>query len=270
MLILGLGYTGQRLAAHLAGSGWRVIAVRRTVEENTLSFDDEGAVRDAIAQASHILSSVPPDRSTGDPVLGRYGTDIAASSAQWVAYLSSTGVYGDARGAWVDENAPIGQGRRGDRARADLGWQQMRTDVRIFRLPGIYGPGRSTLERVRARTAHRIIAPGQVFSRIHVDDIVSAIIASFDGPPGVYNIADDHPCPQNEVIEYACGLLGMPLPPLQTLDQARLSAQAHAFYTESRRIATGRARRLLSWKPRYRDYRKGLHACFAERNAAID
>lgn len=263
MLILGLGYTAKRLAEALHAQGWAVTGVRRTGDGEILCFDDAVTVRAAIARASHILSSVPPDQEGRDAVLDRYGADIAASGARWVGYLSSTGVYGDVAGAWVDESAPVGAGRRSARAEADLGWQALRADMRIFRLPGIYGPGRSALERVQEGRAHRIDLPGQVFSRIHVDDIVSAILASFDKPVGVYNIADDAPCSQNAVIEHACRLLNMPPPQLLSLEQAGLSPQARAFYAENRRVANGKAKRVLGWRPRYSDYKAGLEALLA-------
>jgi len=131
----------------------------------------------------------------------------------------------------------------------------------VFRLPGIYGPGRSPLDRVKAGNAHRIDLPGQVFSRVHVDDIVGGVLASLDhGPPGIYNLADDQPVSQNRVIEAACDLLGLPRPLLKTIEEARLSPAARAFYSENRRVANGKAKRLLGWKPRYPDYRAGLRA----------
>ena len=258
MLILGLGYTGARLAKALQAQGCTVTGVRRTGGGDTLAFDDAASVRAAIGRASHILSSVPPDADGADPVLARYGADIAASGAQWVGYLSSTGVYGDVGGAWVDESAPIGTGRHSARAEADLGSQALRGGISVFRLPGIYGPGRSALDRVREGRAHRIDLPDQVFSRVHVDDIVSAIRASFEGPPGVYNIADDAPCSQNTVIEYACRMAGVAPPPLLSLEEANLSPMARAFYAENRRVANGRAKRLLRWQLRYPDYKSGL------------
>ena len=264
MLILGLGYTGTRLAAALREQGWTVTGVKRAGDSESLSFDDEAAVRASIGRASHILSSVPPDREGADPVLTRYGADIAASNARWIGYLSSSGVYGDVGGAWVDESAPVGTGRRSARAEADLGWQALRSDMCIFRLPGIYGPGRSALDRVREGKAHRIDLPGQIFSRIHVEDIVSAILASFEGPTGVYNIADDAPCSQNDVIDYTCRLLGLMPPPLLSLQEANLSTQARAFYAENRRVANGKAKRLLDWRPLYRDYKEGLVTLLAE------
>lgn len=260
MLILGLGYSGARIAAALRARGWRVTGVRRQGDADTIGFDEVEAVRTAIAGATHILSSVPPT-ADGDPVLASHGATIAASPAEWVGYLSSTGVYGDTGGAWVDESAPTGGGRRGARARADAAWLCLRPDARVLRLPGIYGPGRSAIDRVREGSARRIRMEGQVFSRIHVDDIAGGVIAALDGPPGAYNLADDLPCPQNRVIEAACDLLGAPRPPLQTPDEAGLSPQARAFYTENRRVANGKAKRLLGWRPRYPTYAEGLISC---------
>jgi nucleoside-diphosphate-sugar epimerase len=142
--------------------------------------------------------------------------------------------------------------------------------VRVFRLPGIYGPGRSPLDRVTAGQAHRIDLPGQVFSRIHVDDIAGGVLASFErGPPGTYNLADDRPASQNQVVEAACALLGLPPPPLQGLDEAGLSPAARAFYSENRRVANGKAKRLLGWQPLHPDYRAGLRALSAKNSPAI-
>ncbi|PZU15116.1 MAG: NAD(P)-dependent oxidoreductase [Sphingobium sp.] len=260
MLILGLGYTAGRLAERLRREGWHVVGVRRAAGPETLAFDDEDAVRAAIMGASHILSSVPPE-GEGDPVLARYGDAIAASPAVWTGYLSSTGVYGDAGGAWVDEGCATGTRRRTARADADAQWGALRRDMRRFRLPGIYGPGRSALDRVREGRAHRIALPGQVFSRVHVDDIVAGVIASFRGPPGIFNLADDLPCSQNRVIEAACDLLGRGLPPLLSMDEAQLSPMARGFYAENRRVANGRAKRLLGWRLVYPTYAQGLRAC---------
>ena len=147
-----------------------------------------------------------------------------ALGGKWLGYLSSTGVYGDTGGAWVDESAPTGSGRRTARATCDAAWLEL--DARVFRLPGIYGPGRSALDRVREGKAHRIDLPGQTFSRVHVDDIAAGVLAALAAPAGAYNLTDDLPCGQNAVIEEACLLLGLPLPPLQTLDEAALSPMA--------------------------------------------
>jgi nucleoside-diphosphate-sugar epimerase len=255
LFIFGLGYSASYLADRLRGEGWDVNATGRA---GTISFDDTGSVRLALAQSSHILSSVPPTVD-GDPVLSHFGAAIRATGC-WTGYLSSTGVYGDTQGAWTDESAPI-RGRRESRNQADRDWQAL--GAHIFRLPGIYGPGRSALDRVAQKKAHRIDADDQVFSRIHVDDLVSGVIAGFDGPAGVYNLADDHPCSQNAVIEAACDRLGMLYPPLVGLDDAALSPMARAFYAENRRVANGKAKRLLKWKPVYSDFRAGLAAIAA-------
>lgn len=260
LLILGLGYTAGRLADRLRRDGWQVTGVRRDAGPDVLAFADAPGVEHAIGRASHILSSVPPDAG-GDPVLRDYGAAIAAAPARWIGYLSSTGVYGDAAGAWVDEASPVGAGRRTARAQADLDWGALRADVRRFRLPGIYGPGRSALDRVREGKAHRIDLPGQVFSRVHVDDIVGGILAALDGPAGAFNLADDLPCSQNRVVEAACDLLGLPWPALATMEEAQLSPMARGFYAENRRVANGRAKRLLGWRLRYPTFAQGLRAC---------
>ncbi len=252
LFIFGLGYTASRIAAALTRQGWEVISTGR---DGTLAFDDSGAVRLALADAGHVLSSVPPG-ADGDPVLDTYGD---ALGGKWLGYLSSTGVYGDTRGAWVDETAPTGTGRRTARADADARWLAL--GARVLRLPGIYGPGRSALDRVREGRAHRIDLPDQVFSRVHVEDIVSGTLAALEAPAGAYNLADDEPCSQNTVIEHACRLLGIAPPPLQTMDEAALSPMARAFYAENRRVANGKARRELGWVPRFPTYREGLADC---------
>lgn len=251
--IFGLGYSASRIGAALTARGWDVLSTGR---DGTMRFDDPGTVGMALCDASHVLSSVPPDGTGADPVLESYGPLLAGKA---LTYLSSTGVYGDSGGAWVDESAPTGQGRRTARAAADAAW--LAHGARVLRLPGIYGPGRSALDRVRQGKAHRIDLPGQVFSRIHVDDLVSGALAALDAPPGAYNLADDEPCSQNAVIEQACRLLGLAVPPLQSLDQAALSPMARAFYAENRRVANGKAKRVLGWRLRYPSYREGLAAC---------
>ena len=215
LFIFGLGYSAKRIRKATEVLGWRVTA---TGSDGELDFEDEERVRAALGAASHVLSSVPPDNA-GDPVLNRYGDALGHG---WLGYLSSTGVYGDTGGAWVDETAPAGAGRRTARDEADRAW--LERGARVFRLPGIYGPGRSVFERLAEGRAHRIDLPGQVFSRIHVDDIAGGAT------------------------------------PLQSLDAAGLSPQARAFYAENRRVANGKARRLLGWAPRYPTFREGLAA----------
>ena len=251
MFIFGIGYTASRIADAVRAAGGHVDATGST---GNIDFADADAVQGALAKASHVLSSVPP-ADDSDPVLDRYGADLPG---RHLLYLSSTGVYGDARGAWVDEASPTGHGRRSARAQCDARW--LKAGARVFRLPGIYGPGRSPLDRVREGRAHRIDMPGQVFSRVHVDDIVQGIIAGLDAPPGAYNLADDLPASHNLVTEEACRLLGTPPPPLQTMDEAGLSPMARGFYAENRRVANGKARRVLGWQPRFPDYRSGLRA----------
>lgn len=261
LFVFGLGYVGSHLAGRLRAMGWRIAGTGRG---GGTAFEDRARVARDLTAATHLLSSVPP-AGKEDPVLTEYG-DLIAGFPGWIGYLSSTGVYGDTGGAWVDETAPVGCGRRTARAAADLAWQAR--GAHIFRLPGIYGPGRSPLERLLAGSAHRIALPGQVFSRVHVDDIASGVIAGFSAPAGVYNLADDLPCGQNRVIEHGAGLLGIPPPPLMTLEEAGLSPAARAFYAENRRVANGRAKRVLAWRPAYPDYRAGLASIFGALNAS--
>jgi nucleoside-diphosphate-sugar epimerase len=251
LFIFGLGYSAGRIRKAAEACGWRVTATGRNAE---LAFEDDGGVRAALTAVSHVLSSVPPGE-TGDPVIERYGDAIDQG---WLGYLSSTGVYGDTGGAWVDESAPAGGGRRTARSVADAAW--LARGARVFRLPGIYGPGRSTLDRVAEGRARRIDLPEQVFSRVHVDDIASGVIAGLVAPPGAYNLADDLPASQNAVIDEACRLLRVEPPPLRSLDEAGLSPQARAFYAENRRVANCKARRVLGWQPAYPTYREGLRA----------
>jgi hypothetical protein len=238
LFVFGLGYSAGILAERLRRQGWRVAGTGRA---GTLAFDDDAGIAAELTHATHVLSSVPPSavgaEAGGDPVLLRHGARIRQCGAGWIGYLSSTGVYGDAAGAWVDESAPVGRGRRTARAEADLAWQALDPRARVPPAGHLW-PGRSALERVRAGTAHRIDLPGQVFSRVHVEDIAGGIIASFGGPAGVYNLSDDLPCSQNAVIEEAARLAGCAPPPLLTLEAAGLSPP-RAFYAENRRVANG-------------------------------
>lgn len=257
LVVFGLGYSARRIAALAQARGWQVSA---TGSAGDMAFTDAGAVQAALAGASHVLSSVPPVEDAGDPVLAAYGHALAGKR---LAYLSSTGVYGDTGGAWVDESARTGTGRRSARAEADARWLAL--GAHVLRLPGIYGPGRSVFDRLKDGRAQRIDLADQVFSRVHVDDIASGTVLALAGhaPPGAYNLADDLPCSQNAVIEHACRLSGLPLPPLQTLEEANLSPMARAFYAENRRVANGKARRVLGWAPRFPTYREGLAAVFS-------
>lgn len=263
MLIFGLGYSAQVIAQNLRQAGWLVDG---TGGAGNVDFADPAAVSAALGTASHVLSSVPPSAGS-DPVLDSYGDILAKMSAdKWLGYLSSTGVYGDTKGAWVDESAPTGSGRRTARADADARWLEM--GAHVFRLPGIYGPGRSAFERIASGKAHRIDLAEQIFSRVHVADIASGVIAAMkgDAPPGAYNLSDDLPASQNAVIELACQLKGVQPPPVQSLEDAGLSDMAKGFYRENRRVANGKAKRLLGWKPEYPTYREGLGAIWADLN----
>ncbi len=263
LLVLGLGYTAARFAAWARGAGFGITAVRSRPGPDVLTLDSP-ELPAAIAAASHILCSVPPAADGSDPVLAAHGAALAAAPAQWVGYLSSTGVYGDSGGAWVDESAPL-LGRRSGRIAADLAWQALHRQARIFRLPGIYGPGRSALDRLRSGPVARIDLPGHVFSRIHVDDIVAALAASTTrGGPGVYNLADQEPAPGDAVTAFAARLLGIAPEPLKTLSEASLSPMGRAFYSECRRVAATKMTRDLGLRLRYPDYRSGLAACLKE------
>ncbi|NTS65374.1 NAD(P)-dependent oxidoreductase [Sphingomonas sp. HHU CXW] len=249
MFVFGLGYAARAI---VAAAGGIALGTTRDGRAGTIRYDDAGAVRAGVAASDRVLVSIPPD-AEGDPVLRDYGDLLGG---KWVGYLSSTGVYGDAGGAWVDETAPADRGRRARRNAADAAW--LARGAHVFRLPGIYGPGRSPLDRVANGEAHRTGIENQVFSRVHVDDIASGVVAAFDAPAGAYNLSDDEPCSQDAVVDYAAALLGVAPPPLVSLDT--LSPMARGFYAENRRVANGKAKRVLGWRPRYPDYRAGLRA----------
>lgn len=263
LLVLGLGYSAGHIADAARAAGFAITALRSRAAPGVLTLDSP-ELPDAIASATHILSSVPPAADGGDPVLAAHAPRLAGCNARWIGYLSSTGVYGDAGGAWVDEGAPR-QGRRSGRNLADEQWEALHPQARVFRLPGIYGPGRSALDRLRAGPVARIDQPGHVFSRIHVDDIAGAVLAGMQGgPPGIYNIADDLPAPGEAVTAAAAHMLGLEPSPLIPLDRANLSPMGRAFYAECRRVANGRMKRQLGYCLKYPDYHAGLAACFKE------
>jgi nucleoside-diphosphate-sugar epimerase len=263
LLVFGPGYTAARFIAAFAKAhpGAAITSVRSRPQDAALMLQSP-ALPGVIASATHILSSVPPLSADGeDPVLTAHGAALATAPAGWVGYLSSTGVYGDAGGAWVYEATPLA-GRRAGRLAADEAWTSLHPQARIFRLPGIYGPGRSAIDRLRQGPVARIDKPGHVFSRIHVDDIVAAMMASLTrGRPGIYNIADDMPAPGEAVTAHAARLLGLPVPPLEPLETATLSPMGRAFYAECRRVANGKMTRELALELRYPTYVEGLRAC---------
>ncbi len=222
-------------------------------------------------EARHLLSSVPPD-AAGDPVLDRHADDIGGlPGLAWVGYLSTTGVYGDHGGAWVDEDTPrTPSGERGRRRVAAedawLGlWRRFGTPVHLFRLAGIYGPGRNALATVKAGNARRVVKPGQVFSRIHRDDIVQALIASMQAPNpgGAYNLCDDEAAPPQDVIAFACGLLGRAPPPEIAFSEAKLSPMARSFYDDNKRVRNERMKRELGVRLKWPTYREGLKGLLA-------
>jgi nucleoside-diphosphate-sugar epimerase len=260
-LVFGLGYVGEAFAAALRARGWTVTGTRRG---GGLVFDGAycAPVAAELARADAVLASIPPDEA-GDPAFLAFQQDLAARP-RWIGYLSTTGVYGDLGGRWAFEATPLNpaseQGRR--RVLAEGQWLSLPHPAQVFRLPGIYGPGRSAFDRLRAGDARRIIKPGQVFSRAHVDDIVSALAASLDRPnPGrAYNVCDDEPAPPQDVIAHAAQMLGMEPPPDVALEQAGLSPMAQRFYAENKRVSNACAKAELGWRPLYPTYREGLAA----------
>ena len=273
LFCLGLGYTALALARRLRPQGWAIGgSCREPDKAATLraggidAIVDPDDARRLIAMATHLLASIPPD-ADGDPALALWGPAIARHPGlAWVGYLSTTGVYGDRDGDWVDETAPLAPtGERGQRrVEAEAAWSALLpgVPVHIFRLAGIYGPGRSALDTVRAGRAQRVVKQAQVFSRIHVDDIAQVLAASIERPrPGaVYNVCDDNPAPPDEVIAHACALLGVAPPPEVPFDQAQLSDMARSFYADNKRVANGLIKAELGVRLAYPDYRTGLQA----------
>ncbi|NQU61814.1 MAG: SDR family oxidoreductase [Rhodospirillales bacterium] len=289
LFCFGLGYTAGRLASSLLADGWTVGGTCRTEERqralkdmgiDALVFDPEQPLADAgaaLGGATHLLNSVPPGRDggseiEGDPVLAAHKADIVAlaPSLVWAGYLSTTGVYGNTDGALVDETAPLNptSDRSRQRADADAAWQGLfesnALPVHVFRLPGIYGPGRSALDQVRAGRTRRILKRGHMFSRIHVDDIVQTLRASMDRPHpgGVYNVADDEPAPSSDVIAFACELLGMEAPrPIPFAEAAKdMSEMALSFWRDNRRIDNTRIKEDLGVVLLHPTYKDGLRA----------
>ncbi len=279
LLSLGHGYSAAALARRL--EGWRIIGTtRRTEKADRLRAHGIEPVlwpgedlSPAIAEATHILVSIAPN-DEGDVILGHYSDAIAkaAPHLKWVGYLSTTGVYGDHQGGWVDEDTPLAPTTKRGRIRvlAESQWQALAErsglPLHIFRLAGIYGPGRGPFEKVRNGTARRIIRENQFFSRIHVEDIATVLAASIANPdPGaIYNVADDDPSPPEDVLAEAARLLGLPLPPEVPFEEADMSPLARSFYAESKRVRNERIKRDLGVALAYPDYRAGLAALLRE------
>jgi len=271
LLSLGHGYSARALARLLIPEGWRIHGTTRSGDkmaeltaEGVIPHLFPGDLSTALQEATHLLISAGPD-AEGDPMLRHLHKEITAIAPrlEWAGYLSTTGVYGNHDGGWVDEDTPLTPSTpRGKwRVAAEAEWQAIPgLPLHIFRLAGIYGPGRGPFAKVRAGTARRIIKPGQVFSRIHVEDIAQSLAASIARPdPGaVYNLCDDDPAPPQEVIAHAAALLNRPLPPAEDFETAEMTPMARSFYAESKRVRNDRIKKELGVTLKYPSYREGL------------
>ncbi|OAN80043.1 NAD(P)-dependent oxidoreductase [Jannaschia sp. EhC01] len=272
LLIFGYGFTSKALAQAMPDT-WQITATTRTPEKAALMqgakprlFPGDDLSRD-IAEATHILISAGPD-AAGDPVLAAYRDAFVTAKPDWVGYLSTTGVYGDHQGGWVTEETPlVPSTKRGEaRVAAEGAWMELHRNhglpVHIFRLAGIYGPGRGPFSKVRNGTARRIIKEGQVFSRTHVDDIAQVLMASIARPnPGAaYNVCDDDPAPPQDVIAHAAKLLDLPIPEAIPFEDADMTPMGRSFYAESKRVNNTRIKEELGVSLLYPDYRSGLAA----------
>ncbi len=275
LLIFGLGFCGRTAARDACAAGWDVVATSRSPRPSNdpnlriVAFDAAGP---ELAAATHLLATAPP-REGGDPVLARYRADIeAAPGLAWIGYLSTTGVYGDRGGGWVDEAtepAPSSERSR-RRLAAELAWCEAAQgrSLDLFRLAGIYGPGRSAFDDLRAGQARRVVQPGHAFGRIHVDDIASGIMAAVARPPEgvrVLNFSDDEPAESAVVTAYAATLLGVAPPPAVPFSEAMagMSEMARSFWAENRRVSSEVTQERLGYSWRYPTYREGLRAVLA-------
>ncbi len=287
LFAFGLGFSAQELASRLAAGGWQIAGTAR--DEGNLtkaraqgyemaSFAGEPSNRDVtrlLQGTTHLVHSIPPGHK-GDPVLAHYRDQIATvGTLEWIGYLSTVGVYGDQGGRWVDETTQPrpNSDRTEARAEAEEAWlkfgEEKGIPTQVFRLAGIYGPGRSAFDKLIAGTARRIKKDGQVFSRIHVADIAGVLEASIARPRAgaIYNVADDEPAAPDAVVAYAAELLGVPPPPEVAFAEADLSPMARSFYEGSRRITNNRIKSELGVRLRYPTYREGL-ASLLEKNIA--
>ena len=277
LFCFGYGYSAEALARKLSARVAEVAGTRTNPEEPTetgavlAAYKGDGPsaeVRSLLAGTTHMLVSIPPDLE-GDAVLRDFADDIAAlPDLAWIGYLSTVGVYGDAKGAWVDETSPVRplterslRRAEAERAWLDFGARNGRR-VEVFRLAGIYGPGRNVIDHLRAGTARRIVKPGQVFNRIHVDDIARVLAAAIDTDTGhrVFNVSDDEPAPPEDAVAYAAELLGLPVPETVAFEAAGLSGIAASFWSECKRVRNDRIRRDLGVELLYPTYREGLRA----------
>ena len=275
LLVFGFGYSARALAARLPGDVQVTATVRSplpapwrdTVE--TVSVHHPDALGTALGRADALLITAAPDPETGlCPGFETLAPHLASGSGPgWIGYLSTTGVYGDRGGRWVRETSEVRPASEISRRRvaAEAAWTGTGRPLAIFRLPGIYGPGRSALDRVREGTARRMVVPGQVFSRIHVEDLADGLAAALARPDrtSVFNLCDDEPAPAADVTLEACRLLGTEPPPQTPLDLDALTPAARRFWAESKRVSNGRAKAALGWRPAHPTYREGLAAILA-------
>lgn len=275
-LLLGAGYCAKAMIAPLLSRGYQVMATTRSPEKaaalKTLGVTPiiynghlNAAMQASLAKADIILSSIPPN-DNGDPFLNGLPHSLSELTARtsWIGYLSATSVYGDRQGQWAFEDELLHPlTRRGkNRAEAEIQWLETQSPVHVFRLAGIYGPGRNGFNRLRNGKARAVIKEGHVVNRIHLDDIVSALLASIDrlDPLKIYNLADGHPAPPQDVLNFAANLIDVPHPPQLNHDTADISDMARSFYIETKRVDSSRAARDLGWAPKYQNYRQGLMA----------
>ncbi len=272
LLSIGHGYSAQALARRLLPQGWQIIGTTRTEAGakalRATGIDalvwPEADLSGPLAKATHLLTSVAPGDS--DPVLQAIGPQIARSALKWVGYLSTTAVYGHHNGDWVDETTPLAPttARGAARVQAEADWTALGLPLHIFRLAGIYGPGRGPFEKVRDGTARRIHKAGQVFSRIHVDDIAHVLHAALQRPhPGIYNVCDDDPASPEDILGLAADMLGLPPPPIVPYEQAEMTPMARSFYAENKRVRNDRIKTVLGVTLDYPTYREGLAAILA-------
>jgi len=277
LFCFGYGYSAESLVRRLSPRDVVAAGTRTSLAEvpepdvELVAYKGDAAsadVRTLLAGTTHLLVSIPPDLE-GDVVLRQHREDIAAlPDLAWVGYLSTVGVYGDHKGAWVDEETPTRptSERSLRRLQAEQAWLGFRSEtgprVEIFRLSGIYGPGRSVIDNLKAGTARRIVKPDQVFNRIHVDDVARVLAAAIDKDTGhrIYNVSDDEPAPPEDVVAYAAELLGLPAPPVVAFEAADLSGMAASFWAESKRVRNVRIREDLGVELLYPTYREGLRA----------
>jgi nucleoside-diphosphate-sugar epimerase len=272
LLSIGHGYSAQALARRLLPQGWHIIGTTRSAAGaaelratgvEALVWPDAD-LSSALARATHLLTSVAP--GGGDPVLQALGPQIAAARLGWMGYLSTTAVYGHHNGDWVDETTPLAPttARGAARVQAEADWAALGLPLHIFRLAGIYGPGRGPFEKVRDGSARRIHKAGQVFSRIHVDDIANVLHAALVRPhPGIYNVCDDDPASPEDILGLAAEMLGLPPPPIVPYEQAEMTPMARSFYAENKRVRNDRIKSVLGVTLDYPTYREGLAAILA-------